>query len=140
MALILVVDDDADARDLLARFLRKAGHNVTVAPNGREAMAALSAETPEVVVVDYRMPEMDGISFVEVIRCYLRWQTLPVILLTAHPEGQHIKRAVELGVRKTFLKGSYQLHDLLSHIESCVPGELARSPHADLPALDPRLN
>ena len=140
MALVLVVDDDVDARDLMARFLRKAGHNVTVAPNGRDAMAALSAETPDLVIVDYRMPEMDGISFVEVIRCYLRWQTLPVILLTAHPEGQHIKRAVELGVRKTFLKGSYQLHELLAHIESCVPGGSSSLHPPELPVIDSRLN
>lgn len=140
MALVLVVDDDADARELLARYLRKAGHNVVVAPNGREAMAALSAETPDVAIIDYRMPEMDGISFVEVIRCYLRWQTLPVILLTAHSEGQHIKRAVELGVRKTFLKGGYQLQDLLAQIEVCVASDPRASSHADSPLLDGRFN
>lgn len=122
MAVILLVDDDVDSREAVARFLRKAGHGVVIAPNGHEAMAALSANKPDVVVLDYRMPQMDGISFLEVIRCYLRWQTLPVVLLTAHPDGQHIKRAIELGVRKTFLKAEYNLADLLAQVEACAAG------------------
>ena len=41
-------------------------------PNGREALAALAIRTPDLVILDLRMPEMDGITFLEVIRCYLR--------------------------------------------------------------------
>ena len=132
MVRVLVVDDDADVRELVARALRRVGHQVTVAPNGHEAMAALSAETPDVVVLDYKMPEMDGISFLEVIRCYLRWQTLPVILLTAYPSGYHIKRAIELGVCKTFLKADFSLSELESHVAACAGDSPARGP-ADVP-------
>ena len=94
-------------------------------------MAALSAQTPDVVVLDYKMPEMDGISFLEVIRCYLRWQTLAVILLTAYPSGYHIKRAVELGVCKTFLKADFSLAELESHVAVCAGGSVA--PTAEAP-------
>ena len=119
MADVLLVDDNDDTREAIGRYLHNAGHDVTTCPNGREAIAALTANTPDVVILDYRMPQMDGISFLEVIRCYLRWQSLPVILLTAYPEGNHIKRAVELGVRKTFLKAEYDLDQLLGHVEAC---------------------
>ena len=119
MADVLLVDDNADTRDAIGRFLENAGHHVKSCPNGREAMVALTDATPDVVVLDYKMPQMDGISFLEVIRCYLRWQSLPVILLTAYPEGNHIRRAVELGVRKTFLKAEYDLAQLLGHVEAC---------------------
>lgn len=119
MANVLIVDDDLDARDAVARFLRKGGHRVRCVPNGREALAALTDDSPDVVVLDAIMPEMDGVSFLEVIRCYLRWQNLPVLLLTAYPEGMHIRRAVELGVRKTFLKAHYDLDELLAHVEAC---------------------
>lgn len=119
MSNVLIVDDDIDAREAVARFIRKAGHRVRYAPNGREALAALTEENPDVVILDAVMPEMDGVSFLEVIRCYLRWQNLPVILLTAFAEGMHIRRAVELGVRKTFLKAHYDLDELLAHVEAC---------------------
>lgn len=119
MAVVLVVDDDPDSCEVVARRLRKAGHTVTLAPNGHEAMAALSTDMPDVVVLDYRMPFMDGISFLEVIRCYLRWQSLPVILLTAYADGPHIRRAHDLGVRRTFLKADYDLDELLVQVEAC---------------------
>ena len=122
MAAVLIVDDDSDTREVLARHLRKAGHAVASAPNGRAAMSELSTHAPDVVVLDYRMPEMDGVSFLEVIRCYLRWANLPVILLTGFGEGLHIRRANELGVRKIFLKADYQIADLLAHIEACAAG------------------
>jgi len=119
MAEVLLVDDNVDTREAIGQYLKNAGHHVLACPNGHEAMAALTKATPDVVILDYKMPQMDGISFLEVIRCYLRWQSLPVILLTAYPEGIHIKRAVELGVRKTFLKAEYDLSQLLGHVEAC---------------------
>ena len=119
MASVLVVDDDAEARDVVARYLQKSGHAVRKVPNGNKALEALTEQTPDVVVLDYRMPELDGISFLEVIRCYLRWQSLPVVLLTAYGDGDHIRRAMELGVTKTFIKGDYDLGELRAHVESC---------------------
>jgi two-component system NtrC family response regulator len=120
MADVLLIDDNEDTREAIGKYLSNAGHEVTMCPNGRDAIAALTHATPDVVILDYKMPQMDGISFLEVIRCYLRWQSLPVILLTAYPEGVHIKRAVELGVRKTFLKAEYDLQQLLGHVEACA--------------------
>jgi two-component system OmpR family response regulator len=120
MSYILIVDDDVDSREAVARYVRRAGHRVACAGNGREAMKALIDQTPDLVILDARMPEMDGVSFLEVIRCYLRWQHLPVILLTAYSEGLHIRRAVELGVRKTLLKANFEMDELLAHIEACA--------------------
>ena len=124
VASVLVVDDDFDSREAVSRFLRKAGHHVVSVENGQRALAALADVQPDVVVLDAVMPEMDGVTFLEVIRCYLRWSNLPVIMVTAYSEGHHIKRAVELGVRKTLLKTEYDLADLLKCVESYArPGE-----------------
>lgn len=125
MASVLVVDDDLDSRDVVARFLKRAGHRVRCVGNGREALAAMGDDTPDVIVLDAKMPEMDGVSFLEVMRCYLRWQSLPVLFVTAYPEGLHIRRGMELGVRKTFLKSNYELRDLLAYIEACAPVTMA---------------
>lgn len=128
MSYVLVVDDDPDAREAVSRYIQKRGHRVACAGNGREAIKALvEMPMPDAVILDARMPEMDGVSFLEVIRCYLRWQSLPVFMLTAFAEGTHIRRADQLGVQKVFLKANYDMEDLMRHIEACagqtdVPG------------------
>jgi CheY-like chemotaxis protein len=105
VAHILVVDDDADSRDGLARLLRKRGHQASAAPNGRDALAALTRKVPpDLVVLDLRMPEMDGVMFLEVLRSYLRLQNVPVLLMTAYPESPDIDRAKRLGVLEVFRK------------------------------------
>jgi CheY-like chemotaxis protein len=119
MSYVLVVDDDSDAREAVARYIQKRGHQVTCAGNGREAIKALvESPVPDAVILDARMPEMDGVSFLEVIRCYLRWQSLPVFMLTAFAEGTHIRRAAQLGVQKIFLKANFTMEDLMHHIEA----------------------
>ena len=125
MASILVVDDDPDSRDVLSRSLLKAGYAVRSAENGRLALIALASAVPDVIVLDVRMPEMNGVEFLQVIRSYLRWSTVPVILLTAYGEGPHMERARELGVKHVFLKATYRLDELLA----CI-GEVLRDPQA----------
>ena len=83
------------------------------AASGRDALAALLNKTPDVVVLDVRLPEMDGVTFLDIIRSYLRWHRLPVVLLTAYDTGDHIDRAQELGVKRIFLKANYEMADLL---------------------------
>jgi CheY-like chemotaxis protein len=114
MARVMVVDDDADGGEVVCRYLEKGGHSVACVPNGREALARLATISPDVVVLDVLMPEMDGMQFLEVLRNYYRGQFIPVILLTALKNGQHIRRATHLGVKRIFLKSNYDLADLLA--------------------------
>jgi len=128
MAVVMVVDDDAETRAVLKRFLERRGHHVSCAGHGKEALEMMSFQQPDGVVLDARMPMVDGVEFLEVLRCYLRWQSLPVVMLTAYAEGDHIKRAFELGVQKTFLKGQFELEDLAACIESIT------GPHGSNPS------
>ncbi len=118
MASVLVVDDDSDSREYLARYLAKAGLAVQQAPNGRGALQSILDRLPDVIVLDVRMPEMDGIELMQVLHAYLQWASLPVILLTAYPTGPHIDRARELGMKCLFEKTRFQLADLLA----CING------------------
>jgi CheY-like chemotaxis protein len=113
MAVVMCVDDDAETRRTLMTFLSRRGHRVTCAPDGKEALALMSDDPPDVIILDAMMPEMNGVEFLQVIRSYLRWSTLPVILLTAYPQGPHIDRAEELGVKRVFFKPDYRFDDLL---------------------------
>jgi len=120
MAKLLIVDDDEDACESLAAFLRTAGHIVTSAPNGREALAIVLAELPDVIVLDLLMPEMDGPSFLEVLRSYLRIQSLPVVVLTGLTDSPMIDRAKALNVNSILIKGKATPEDILKDVESAL--------------------
>jgi CheY-like chemotaxis protein len=126
VARVLVVDDEPDATEALCQFLRQRGHEAMSSPNGREALAALPTIKPDVVVLDLLMPQMDGVEFLEVLRNYYRGALMPVILLTALSGGPFVQRALKFGVKRVFLKGDYNLPDLLD----CVNELAAAIPSA----------
>jgi CheY-like chemotaxis protein len=111
---VLIVDDDPDSREVVGRYLAREGYSVKTAMNGREALVAVATVMPDLIILDAMMPEMSGVEFLQVIRAYLRWSTVPVILLTAFAEGPHIERAREFDVKCILLKSKYQLSDLLN--------------------------
>ena len=117
MAPILVIDDDPDAAELVARVLTRAGHQVETAANGRKGITRLTGAVPDLILLDMRMPEMDGVHFLEVLRSYLRWQSVPVILVTAYPEDPGIAHAAELGATDVFRKGDLDLDHLRAAVE-----------------------
>ncbi len=92
MASVMIVDDNADACEPLANFLGRAGHVVRCVQNGREALVGVIQEPPDVVVLDLILPDMDGPTFLEVVRSYLRLQSLPVVVLTGLPDSPIVAR------------------------------------------------
>jgi two-component system sensor histidine kinase/response regulator len=123
MSKILVVEDDADAREILGRILSAAGHTVESAPNGREALTALLTHTPDLVLLDLLMPEMNGVGLLQVLRSYLRLQVLPVVVITGLPGSPMIEEARRLNVHAILVKG------VATHVEivQAVNDELARA-------------
>src|SRR5215217_9773131 len=117
MAKILLVEDNEDARETLAVLLRARGHTVSGVPNGREALAQVLTDLPDVVLLDLLMPEMDGPSFLEVVRSYLRIQSLPVVVLTALSDSPMIDRARALKVNSILVKGRATPDDILKALE-----------------------
>lgn len=126
MGSILVVDDDADSREAVSRLLARAGYGVRAARSGREALIAIATTTPDVIVLDVRMPEMDGLEFLQVIRSYLRWSSIPVVLLTAYPDDLPLERAHAMGVKMVFVKTAYKLDELLQCVNKLYADPTAR--------------
>lgn len=120
MAKILLIDDDDDARDSMAILLRDSGHQVACAPNGREALAHLLADLPDVVLLDLMMPEMDGPSFLEVVRSYLRIQSLPVVVYTGLGDSPMVERARSLNVNSILIKGKASPEDVIKDVEAAA--------------------
>jgi CheY-like chemotaxis protein len=125
MPYILAVEDDTDSRDVLCQALSKMGHEVACVSNGREALMSILTRAPDLVVLDLLMPEMDGPSLLEVLRSYLRLQSLPVIILTALPDGPLVDRARHLKVNAILVKGKATFEE----IGEAIHQELHRLPH-----------
>jgi CheY-like chemotaxis protein len=120
MARIMIVDDSEDSRESLAVYFRESGHKVTCVPNGREALSQVLAQLPDVILLDLLMPEMDGPSFLEVIRSYLRMQSLPVVILTGLADSPMIDRARALNVNSIMVKGKAKPDEILKAIEEAL--------------------
>lgn len=85
MAKILIVDDDGDLRTLLGLCFLRRGHSIGVARNGREALACLADQAPDMVVTDLTMPVLDGLALLRQLRA-ADHADLPVLVLTAYDD------------------------------------------------------
>jgi CheY-like chemotaxis protein len=124
MAKILVIDDQPDAATPITKFLEMQGHKVTCLPNGKEALVSVLTDLPDLIILDLLMPEMDGPSFLEVIRSYLRLQSLPVVVLTGLADSPMLDRAQSLKVNSVLIKAKAGLED----IKHAVDEALVRAP------------
>jgi signal transduction histidine kinase len=94
---MLVVDDiEANVR-LLSRILKNAGHEISTAQSGEEALEKVLSESPDVVLLDVMMPGMDGFEVCRRLRDDPRTSTLPVVMVTALQETEDRVRALEAG-------------------------------------------
>ncbi len=95
--LLLVVDDNADNRDVLARRLEKQGHWAITVSSGAEALSALEEQPFDLVLLDVMMPEMDGFETLSRIKAEPKTSHLPVIMISALDEIASVVRCIEMG-------------------------------------------
>ncbi len=101
---ILTVEDAPHIRRLIAYNLRRAGYDVYEAQNGREAVKVLQRMVPDLIILDVRMPEMDGFQLLGLMKKYPRAAAIPVIMMTALSQPSDIERARKLGVVEYLVK------------------------------------
>ena len=121
MARLLVVEDDADSAEALCSYLRKAGHTVDCKLDGKDALQAILNDLPDLLILDLYLPQMDGTSLLEVVRSYLRLQTLPVIVLTGLADSPMADRARSLKVNAILVKGKATPEDVLNAVNQELP-------------------
>lgn len=92
---ILVVDDEREVRLVIQDFLAGKGYDVRAAGNGLEALAALETYTPDVVLLDMAMPEMDGLETLK--RISELYPNLPVIMVTVNADIETTSKVLQLG-------------------------------------------
>ena len=98
---ILIADDESIIRLGLKQILEEAGHTVYAAENGVAAVRLAEAHTPDLVILDIKMPEMDGFEAARAIQDRIQ---VPIIFLTAYGEQELVERAVRLSVMGYLVK------------------------------------
>ncbi len=101
----LIVDDSRPIRRIEANILREVGFETTDACHGKEALELLSKEPlPDVVLVDWNMPEMDGLEFIRAVRADSRFQGLVLLMVTTETEPDQMLRALTAGADEYLMK------------------------------------
>jgi CheY-like chemotaxis protein len=126
---VLVVDDDANTREMLRRILEKDGWSVNEAENGRVALDSLAEHGAAAVLLDLMMPEMDGFTFLDEIRKRGVADGAPIIVLTAKSLTEDDRRRLQGAVARVLQKGEQSGPDLIQEIR-----KVAQSTRKPVPA------
>ncbi len=123
---ILVVEDDPDSREMLARMMRLAGYDVTQACNGREALSRVAERRPALILLDLMMPEMDGFQFVRELRKVVAWRQVPIVVVTAKELTGTDRGQLDGFVQSVVRKGEWRRDDLLRDVSQLISAGLQR--------------
>jgi signal transduction histidine kinase/DNA-binding response OmpR family regulator len=134
-ALALIVEDDANTREMLERNLRKHGWQTGVAANGIDALARVSGRTPSVILLDLMMPEMDGFEFMQALRQRDDGRDIPVVVITAKELTEEDRRRLNGQVIRVLQKGAFHTEELLEELRLLL-SEMRMQPHEAAAKLD----
>ena len=133
MARVLYVEDHADTREAVSRMLQLTGYDVDTATTGREALIMAIGRTPDVILLDLALPEMNGDELLQVLHSYHRLATIPVVVLTAMHTGEIVQKTKALNV-SSFLIKTISTFD---HIHHALQEAITPRPGVELRAHQP---
>ncbi len=117
---VLVVDDSAIMRKVIEQILEMLGHEAVPAANGVEAFERLKEhDDVKLILLDWNMPEMNGIEFLRAVKDQSSLSMIPVIMLTTESERRKMIEAIEAGA-KHYLTKPFQPETLATKILQCV--------------------
>jgi CheY-like chemotaxis protein len=112
MAKVLVVDDDRIVAEMYRLALSRAGHEVEIANDGVAALKAASTNRPDIVFLDIRMPDMDGIEVLRNLGSVNSTRSIPVVMLSNYDEPALVRQSLSLGAREYLVKAGTNPADL----------------------------
>jgi two-component system chemotaxis response regulator CheY len=102
---ILAVDDSPTMRRIIVNTLKRAGFNdVIEASDGKDALAKLKVDKINLIITDWNMPEMDGLTLVTTLRSMAEYKTLPILMVTTRSVKDDIVEALKVGVNNYIVK------------------------------------
>ena len=120
---ILLVDDDPNLRDMLRAMLEIGGFDVIEAEDGLDALEKLEEITPDILVLDVMMPNLDGVSLCKQLRSDAEFVSLPIIMLSGKAHQEAIQEGLQAGANRYLVKPT-GLDELTRNINE-VLGETA---------------
>ena len=118
--LVLIVDDNVDAREMYALYLEHAGFRAAEAPDGETAIEMARRDKPSVILMDATMPRLDGWEAARRLKGDPETKAIPLIMLTAHAFNEHRERAAAVGA-DAFLAKPVLPDDLAVEIRKMLP-------------------
>jgi DNA-binding response OmpR family regulator len=119
MTKILIIEDEAGIRMTLSLMLKVEGFDVIVAENGRAGIEAARAKTPDLILCDVSMPEMNGFEVLEELRRDPAFAAIPFVFLTAHTDSRNRRRGMDLGANDYVTK-PFTRDELLKAVTACI--------------------
>ena len=116
---ILIVDDEPDLLELVRDTLEMAGYTVITASDGEEGLKSITEDSPDLVILDIKMPKIDGMEVLERVRKNPLLNELPVIMLTSLKGEGIIREAKEVGANDYIVKPFNQI-DLLNRVKRVI--------------------
>jgi CheY-like chemotaxis protein len=110
---ILVADDEPDVRELCRTILTGEGYEVLEAQNGPECVSVASGEKPDLILLDWMMPGVDGMDTLRALKSLARTSLIPVVMLTALDGVAQINLATYIGA-EGYVTKPFEVEDLLS--------------------------
>jgi two-component system chemotaxis response regulator CheY len=102
---VMIIDDSKTMRMIIGRTIKELGHTIVEAGNGKEGIEQIhKASQVDLVMVDWNMPEMNGLEFVVALRSEERYRTLPVMMVTTETEMENITKAMAAGANEYIMK------------------------------------
>ncbi|MCX7661333.1 MAG: response regulator [Candidatus Omnitrophica bacterium] len=132
---ILIVDDDPDIRDVLKLTLSEEDYEIQEAEDGESALKLITAKTPDLVILDYKLPKMNGREVLKKVKQDILLQHLPVIMLTASGDIDDKVQGLEAGADDYIVK-PFEPKELLARIKMILKrteGDLEANPLTRLP-------
>jgi DNA-binding NtrC family response regulator len=138
MTAVLIVDDEKNLRDGLSEAVRDLGYQALVAGSGREALSVAEANRPDAVLLDLRMPDMDGLQVLTRLRAAADGANVPVAIITAYATAANTIEAMRLGAFDHLTKPIGR-EDLASLLTRMIRSSATKLPVADPPDADESL-
>jgi DNA-binding response OmpR family regulator len=119
MTRILVVEDDRDIGDLVCRYLEKASFTAELVSSGRDAVAALVAGPPDLLILDLMLPHVDGLEICRLVRANDKTAAIPIIMLTARAEESDRIVGLEVGA-DDYLAKPFSPNELVARVRALL--------------------
>lgn len=119
MIRILIIDDDKTIRENTAELLELEGYSTFTASNGKKGLEIIRLHLPDLILCDFRMPEMDGFAVLKHLGEHPDLKRIPFMFFSAKSEKASVKAGIDAGA-DGYLTKPFELEDLLASIEKCL--------------------